>query len=65
MIRMKQRVGKRFIFIPIGLMILSGALIMAHYTHLPDGLRGMIIGIGIGLIALPLAFKKNKPKETN
>jgi hypothetical protein len=62
---MKQKMGKRFILIPIGLTIISGALIIAHYTHLPDALRGIIMGFGIGLMILPLAFKNNKPKNAN
>lgn len=58
---MKQKFGKRFILMPIGLFLISGTIAVAQFNHVPDSMKGVLMGIGIGLIALPLLLKKLKP----
>lgn len=58
---MKQKFGKWFILIPIGLFFLSGTMIITQFTNTPDVVSGLLFGIGIGLIALPFILKKIKP----
>lgn len=63
---MKQRFGKLFVLIPIGIFLISSAMIAMKMTStsLPDSLIGMIFGIGIGLELLPFILSK-KVKEAN
>ena len=58
---MKQRFGKLFILIPTGLFFLSATIAITHFTDISDGVRGLLFGIGIGLIALPIIYKRIKP----
>jgi hypothetical protein len=57
---MKQKFGKRFILIPIGLFVISGTLILSQLTNTPDLIKGISFGVGIGLTALPIFLKKLK-----
>lgn len=50
---MKQRLGKLFVLIPIGIFLICSAMIAMKIMELPDSLVGMIFGIGIGLELLP------------
>ena len=52
---MKQKFGKSFILIPIGLCWNSVILLMAvsHSKALPDFVVGGLMGIGIAIMLLP------------
>lgn len=58
---MKQKFGKRFVLIPIGLFFISGTLAVSQFAQLPDLLRGLLFGTGIGLMVLPFIYRKIKP----
>lgn len=55
---MKQKFGKLFILMPIGLFLISASMIAMKTMALPDSLTGMIFGIGIGLELLPFILMK-------
>lgn len=61
---MKQKFGKLFVLIPIGLLLISTTIIAMKTMNLPDSLAGILFGIGIGLEVLPFILSK-KIKETN
>lgn len=61
---MKQRSGKLFFLIPIGIFLISTAMIAMKTMNLPDSLVGLVFGIGIGLELLPFILNK-KVKEAN
>lgn len=58
---MKQKFGKWFVLIPIGLFFLAGTIGILQFKNMSDLTRGLLFGIGIGLIALPFILKKIKP----
>jgi cyanate permease len=58
---MKQKFGKSFILIPIGLFFLAGTLLFTQFENTSDMVKGLLFGIGIGLILLPFIVKKIKP----
>ncbi|MEE1946778.1 hypothetical protein VRU48_16760 [Pedobacter sp. KR3-3] len=60
---MKQRFGKLFILMPIGLLLISAALVAFVSLKISDGLLGFIMGIGIGLALLPFVILKLKPNN--
>jgi hypothetical protein len=47
---MKQKFGKSFILIPIGLFVMAGTFIVSRYTPLTDTEVGFAMGAGLGLI---------------
>lgn len=59
---MKQRLGKLFVLIPIGIFLICSAMIAMKIMELPDSLVGMIFGIGIGLELLPFILSKKVKK---
>lgn len=59
---MKQNFGKYFILIPIGLFFLAGSTIIAQFVNVSDNGKGILFGIGVGLILLPFILKKFKSK---
>lgn len=61
---MKQRFGKLFILIPIGIFLISAAMIAMKIMKLPDSLVGLVFGIGIGLKLLPFILSR-KVKGAN
>ncbi|MBB5619343.1 hypothetical protein HDE69_000379 [Pedobacter cryoconitis] len=61
---MKQRFGKLFVLIPIGIFLISFAMMAMKVMKLPDSLTGMIFGIGIGLELLPFILSR-KVKGAN
>lgn len=60
---MKHRFGKAFVLIPIGLFLLSGTILITQFTPMPDIARGLLFGIGIGLMILPYLIRKVKPNN--
>lgn len=60
---MKQHFGKYFVLIPIGLLLISGALTALVTLKISDSLLGIIMGIGIGVAALPFIIMKVKPNN--
>jgi len=50
---MKQRFGKLFYLIPIGLFIGALSLILSRLTGAPDSVKGLGIGVGIELMLIP------------
>jgi hypothetical protein len=58
---MKQKFAKPFVLIPIGLFLLSGTLAVSQFAQLPDLVRGLLFGTGIGLMLLPFLYRKIKP----
>ena len=60
---MKQKFGKSFMLIPIGLFLLSGTMAITHFKIIPDIVSGLLFGIGIGiaLMVLPFIFKRIRP----
>lgn len=57
---MKQKFGKSFILIPIGLLISAAALTTLVTSQVPDFLIGALMGAGIGLASLPFIVMKVK-----
>lgn len=60
---MKRKFGKQFVLIPVGLFFLAGTLTLSQFQNIPDLLKGLLFGIGIGLIALPFILKRINPTE--
>ncbi|MGC4102591.1 hypothetical protein [Ferruginibacter sp.] len=58
---MKQQFRKTFILIPVGLFFLTATIALTQFKSMPDLVRGLLFGIGIGLVALPFVLKKVKP----
>jgi uncharacterized membrane protein len=58
---MKQKFGKQFALVPVGLLVISIAIAISQLTHLPDALKGLLFGIGIGLTMLPILLNKINP----
>ncbi len=50
------------ILLVAGLIVLSLAQIINHYTHLPDIIKGLFVGTGIGILILAV-FKIRKVKS--
>lgn len=57
---MTQKFKNRFVLIPIGLFWTSGTLLISQFRNIPDGIKGILFGIGIGLMLLPFILKKIK-----
>lgn len=55
---MKRNLNNRFLLFPIGLLLLSCAEIVSQQTAISDSLKGVLFGIAIGVIALPVFQKK-------
>jgi len=52
----------RVTYVFIGLLLISFTFILSHYViTLPDILTGVLMGMGIGMMALPLITSKSKP----
>lgn len=49
------------ILIPLGILLIAMALLLEHFLELPDVLYGSLMGIGIGILIVPLMCKKIKP----
>lgn len=60
---MKQKFGKSFILIPIGLFISAVALTVLVTMQVPDFLIGALMGAGIGLASLPFIVMKVKASQ--
>ena len=58
---MKQKFGKLFMLIPIGLFLISGTMAITHFKIVPDIVSGLLFGIGIALMVLPFIFKRIGP----
>jgi hypothetical protein len=57
----KQKFGKSFMLIPIGLFLLSGIMAITRFKTIPNIVSGFLFGTGIGLMMLPFIFKRIKP----
>lgn len=57
---MKQKFGKSFVLIPLGLFVSAAALTTMVTTQVPDFLIGAVMGTGIGLASLPFIMAKVK-----
>ena len=42
------------LMLPLGLLLISASMIVAHFFKIEDSYRGGIIGIGIGLIIISM-----------
>jgi len=62
-ITMKQRFGKHFYLIPLGLFISSLSVILFRFIEVPDLVKGVGFGIGLGLMLVP--FIKRYKHLTN
>lgn len=60
---MKQKFGKYFFLVPLGLFVLSLSLILRQFSHLPDLTSGLITGAGLGLTLLPFVIRKMKLRQ--
>ena len=60
---MKRKFKKGTVLVIIGLFVLSVSFVISRYAPMPDMVRGLLMGIGIGLLVLPLILKKLKPEE--
>lgn len=58
---MKQRFGKYFYLIPLGLILISISQILFRYIQASDFVKGASIGVGIGLMFIPFI---KKPKHS-
>jgi len=59
---MRQPRDKRLLLASIGLILNSSVLVASHYLQIPDFLRGVLMGIGIGLILMAAILMKKKAK---
>ena len=50
---MKNKFGRSFILMPIGLFLLASTLLLSSLSTLADPIKGGLFGIAIGLILLP------------
>lgn len=55
---MKQKFGKSFVLVPIGLFFIALTLILSREIVLPDVIRGFSLGVGLGLMILAFIFRK-------
>ena len=56
----KTKKRKALILIPIGVFTIAIIQVLAHFTEIPDFIRGAFTGIGIGLIVMALVVGKLK-----
>ena len=59
---MKQDLRKWLWLLPIGLLIISGRILLNKYASITDFSNGLLFGVGVGLIALLFVHKKMKQK---
>lgn len=58
---MKQKFGKWFMLVPIGLFFMSGTMVITHFEPLPDGVKGLLYGVGFGFMVLFFVSQKLSP----
>jgi hypothetical protein len=58
---MKQKFGRSFILIPIGLFFIALTVIISRKIAMPDVVRGLSIGVGLGLMILAFILRKMRP----
>lgn len=53
---------KSLLLVPIGLLIIAFSQILTHYIVLPDLIKGLLSGVGIGLliVSFPRRFGTRK-----
>jgi len=62
---MKNKFGRSFILMPIGLFLLAGTLLLSSLSTLADPIKGGLFGIAIGLILPFLSFGNGAGKNIN
>ena len=55
---MKQKFGRSFVLVPIGLFFIALTMILSREIAMPDVIRGFSVGLGIGLMILAFIFRK-------
>lgn len=58
---MQQKFGRSFVLIPIGLFIIALTAILSRKIAMPDMIRGLSMGVGLGLMILAFVRRKIKP----
>lgn len=58
---MKQKFGRSFVLIPIGLFFIALTFILSRKIEMPDVIRGFSMGVGLGLMILAFVVRKIKP----
>lgn len=58
---MKHKPGKLYVLLPIGLIWCATVLLVSRQIVVSDAVRGMLTGIGLGLMALPLVIQRLRP----
>lgn len=58
--KMKSRLGKRFVLVPIGLCLMVIALVISQRTQVPDAIKGVLFGVSIGIMLLSVLRPKRK-----
>ena len=51
---MKQKVGMRNTLIAIGLFLMAVSIALLRLNNIPDFIKGVLFGIGIGLLILAI-----------
>jgi len=54
---------KSFILRSVGLFVLAIAQILSHYIALPDLVKGLLMGVGIGIVLISLKFGNFKAAQ--
>lgn len=57
---MKQRFGKYFYLLPLGLFVIAASQVIFRFINVSDFVKGSSMGFGIGLMIVAL-IKKPKP----
>jgi hypothetical protein len=60
---MKNENNKPKIYLIIGLLLISVAILLTVFTQLPAFLKGLIAGVGFGMLVLNLYKMKRKPSK--
>lgn len=60
---MKHRFGKYFYLIPLGLLVSSVSQILFRFIEVSDSVKGLSIGIGIGITLLAFIKRYNYSKN--
>jgi hypothetical protein len=55
---MKQHMGKSYLLLPLGLVLSASEMIGARYIAMPDFIKGLWVGVGLGLMVLSFIARK-------
>ncbi|MBN9295616.1 MAG: hypothetical protein J0I41_01335 [Filimonas sp.] len=62
---MKRQSANAAILISVGLFVIAGTFILSRLVHVSDMVKGLLMGIGIGLMALFFIARKKQKAQTH